>query len=188
MEEEFYEFTLEELQAIRAGIKEEVFEIKQFIISKAPIYKLYSSRIARISELAQIQKDLFPNDVIQPTVSPEIKSFEGNELRSIFNTYFSNKNVLKQKFFAAKSLDEMADLMEKMCQNEKTFADLFVIPSMEEGKIVSKELDPMDILNSIGEAEEKGICTIEDVKNAVNELPYILNGEIKRLLLLSRKF
>lgn len=187
-EEEYYEYTVEELQEIRAGIKEEIFEIKQFIIGKAPIYKLFKSRIHRVDELAQIQKVLFPEEVIEMPTLPETKVFEGTHLKTIFNTYFVNKNVLKQRFFASKSLDELSALMEKMCENEKTFADLFDLPNREEGKIVSKELDPMEILHSIDEAEKIGIQTIEDIRNEVNELPYMLNGEIKRLLLLSRRF
>lgn len=187
-EEEYYEFTLDELKEIKEGIREEIFEIKQFIIGKAPIFKLYSSRIKRVEELSAIQKDLFPQDVISPKEQKPILPYEGNDLLSLFNVYFGNKNQLKQQFSASKSLDELSLLMNEMCQNEKTFACLFQLPEMEEGKIVSKELDPMDILQSVKEAAENGIRTLDDVQNKRNELPYILNGEIKRLLLLGRKF
>lgn len=187
-EEEYYEFSQEELSSVREGITDEIFEIKNFCIQKVPVLKLFEKRIERVEELAQIQKDLFPEEVISPLEGIDLMPFATNNLRQLFNTYFSNKHKLKQRLFGSQSLTEIAQMMRLMCENEKQFAHTFNDVGLEQGQIVSKELNPMDIIASVDEAEKNDIYTLDDVKNKLSKLPFILNGEIKRLLLLNNKF
>jgi len=109
-------------------------------------------------------------------------------LADLFNAYYINKNTLKQRLFATFSIEELSLLLKEMCENEKTFANLFDFLEIDEQLIVSKEPDPMDIHEAIKEASDKKIHTLADVKNNTNKLPFTLLKEMKRLLLLSKKY
>lgn len=187
-EDEFIEFTAEELEAIREGITEEVFEIRQFAIQKVPVLKMFQKRIERLEELLEMQRDLFPGEVVPCSVLPVLVPYDHLSLADLFNAYYINKNTLKQRLFATFSIEELSLLLKEMCENEKTFANLFDFLEIDEQLIVSKEPDPMDIHEAIKEASDKKIHTLADVKNNTNKLPFTLLKEMKRLLLLSKKY
>src|SRR5690554_2362301 len=103
MEEEYIEFSAEELEAIQAGITEEFFEIKQYFIQKPPIQKMFTRKLNRLQELIDIQQDLFPDEVVLASDEVELIPYTTTNLNELFDSYYANKNRLKQKMFASLS-------------------------------------------------------------------------------------
>lgn len=186
--DEYIEFSAEELQAIREGIVEEVFEIKQHAIQKPPIAKMFSRKLKRLNDLMDIQQDLFPEDVIKKQESISLIPYNQDLLEDLFITYFSNKNKLKQRMFISQSLSEVAELMDQMCENEKTFGNIFTFLEEDESVLVSKEPDPMRIHELLKELSENQRITLDEVKKNTNILPMELLNEMKRLFLLFKKY
>jgi hypothetical protein len=186
--EEFIEFSTEELQTIREGIVEEAFEIKQYAIQKPPIVKMFNRKLKRLSDLIDIQQDLFPEDVVEKGDSISLLPYNQELLEDLFTTYFSNKSKLKQRMFASQSLSEVYAIMEEMCANEKEFGSVFNFLEEDESIIVSKEPDPMRIHELIKEIAESQTITIDKIKNSTNILPIELLNEMKRLFLLFKKY
>lgn len=186
--EEYIEFSTEELNAIRAGIVEEVFEIKQYAIQKPPIDKMFNRKLKRLSDLMDIQRDLFPEEVIEKGNSITLLPYDKTLLETLFTTYYLNKNKLKQHMFASNSLSEVYVQMEEMCANEKNFGRIFNFLEEDESVLVSKEPDPMRIHELIKESALNHIFTLEEVKKNTNIIPMELLNEMKRLHLLFKKY
>lgn len=187
-DDEYIEFSSLELEAIRTGIEEELFDTKKYVLQKAPIKTLFTRKISRLNDLISIQEDLFPQDIQKDIPEIVLEAYTSTQLDKLFTAYFANKNKLKHVFLATKSLHQAIYLMEKMCVNEKEIGCLFSFLAVEESSIVSKEPDPMEIHDAIQETIGKNILTLLDVKNNVNDLPITLLNEMKRLFLLSKKY
>jgi hypothetical protein len=187
-DDEYIEFSAYELEAIRAGIKEELFEVKKYILQKAPIMGLFKRKIQRLQSLIEVQTDLFPDDVNNHVDSLTVNLFNQTEINTLFAIYFANKNKLKHALSLTESLSESIDLITKLCENEKNLGQLFSFLEVNEEMIVSKEPDPMDIHAWIQQITQQQIRTLEDVKNRTNELPIDLLNEMKRLFLLAKKY
>ncbi len=187
--EEYIEFSQNDLDAMRAGIAEELFEIKQFAVQRTPVLKLYQRKMERLEVLIEIQNDLFPEDVVLP-LTEEITLLPYNQatVLELFTAYFSNKNKVKQRMFGSQSVVEVLKLLHQMCVVEKEFGRIFDFLEVDETVLVSKEPDAMLVFDLLKETTEKGIKTLEDYKINVNNLPNALLNEMKRLSLLAKKF
>jgi len=188
MEDDYIEFTREELEDIREGITEETFELKQFAILRVPVIALFERRIKRLRELAEYQKDLFPDEYREDFEFPEMIPFIGTYLEGLFNSYYENKNALKKQLFASTFPYEIACLMEKMCANEKAFGKVFDFVELDDKILISKEPDPMVIYTMLEQMKLKQLIKLEDVKNRLNDVPESLHHEFKRLHLLATKY
>lgn len=187
-EEEYIEFSSHDLEAIQAGIKEELFEIKQYVLQKAPIMLLFNRKIMRLRDLIAIQSDLFPDELNENYSRTELTPYESDEVNALFSIYFANKNKLKHAFISTSYLHEAIGLMEQMCANEKLFGELFHFLEVPDDGVVSKEPDPMDVHEAIQELMKMQLKTIDDVKNHTKDIPTTLLSEMKRLSLLAKKY
>lgn len=185
-DEEYLEFTTEELDAIREGIAEELFEIKKFALTKTPILKMYQKRIERLEELSEMQQDLFPDEVVEARELPGIQ-LRNENVKSLFQSYFAAKNELKHRISNTNSLNEMRKLLMSSCSLERLMGKYF--SEIDGGEVVvSKEPDPMEINQAVNYLDELNLRLLEDVKNNLNKVPNNLLNEFKRLSLLFNKY
>ncbi len=107
----------------------------------------------------------------------------------IFKDFQKAKNELKRLISNAGSAEELVGLAEALVALEKENASHWEVAlESEEDIIVSKEPDPMYLLEAIQAYRAKGGETFGQLKKLENNPPELLLQEMKRLSLLFKKF
>ncbi len=165
-----------------------LFEHKSFFLSKAPIQKMFDSRLKKIFSLKDAL-DVLKFDFNYEFEQQEINFENSESILGTFQNYNSVKQKLKFSILNSQNPLEIHYLVSQLIKLEKNYAEnWFVDNCWEETTLVSKELDPMGILKAIKEYEISDGKTFDDLKNNRNNPSEILISEMKRLSLLSKKY
>lgn len=168
--------------------EEQLFEHRKFFLSKAPVSTLFEGRIARMTKLQEAFEVLggtvdHQENPMQEAIVPAT---------SILETYLAfqkSKNSLKMQLSNAQSVPELAHAARALVKLEHDNAGAWHAEFPEEETvIVSREPDPMYLLESIKQYAEQGGKTFAQLKNQENNPPALLVQEMKRLSLLFKKY
>ena len=191
-QEAFDYFKSSDEEEIEEIYEEKLFEYKKFFLSKVPVDKLFRGRISQLVQLQAAYTAAMASDEkkIAFTLSEFSLLPEQYDLLSVFfSAYQKVKNELKQKISRSSQANELIVLAEALVSLEKEYAKAWYSEIVtDESVIVSKEPDPMYLLESIRRFEESGGKTIDDLKKSGAEAPGLLFNEMKRLSLLYKKF
>lgn len=182
-------FKTSELEDIKEIYEQEIFELKQFFLSKAPISKLFKGRISKLLKLQEAFERVKSSDA-----KLEIDFSEPKENSNLLDSYLSfqaAKNNLR--LLITNELDgaNLIQWVEMLIQLEKHNAKQWYSErELEETDdiIVSKEPNPIDIFEAIKEYQKQGGFTLQQIKDLENNPPNVLVQEMKRLSLLFKKF
>ena len=84
---------------------------------------------------------------------------------------------------------EIYRLTEALLSLEKQYAGLWAVEGVtDKDALVSKESDPMEILEAVKAFREKGGTSFDALKKSQNQAPEALVNEMKRLSLLFFKY
>jgi len=182
-------FKTSDLEEIAETYEQEIFEFKQFFLSKAPIYKLFKSRLNKLQILQSAFDSLHP---IQKSVEIDV-SFpaEENNILDSYKAFQAAKS--KTRLLISNELNgtNLLQLVQILIELEKHNAQFWLISiELEEmdSIVVSKEPNPIDVLNGIKEYQQNGGKTFQQLKRNENNPPIVLVQEMKRLSLLFKKF
>lgn len=167
--------------------EEQLFEYKQFLLSKAPISKLYESRqkkLAKLGEAYELLMDRHTSELPGMNI-PEIAS---PVIAEAYLAFQKAKNELKRQISNASSAWQLLQLSEALVALEKSNASLWAAETADDDVIVSREPDPMYLLEAIKTYRTSGGETFVQLKNLENNPPALLVQEMKRLSLLFKKF
>lgn len=168
--------------------EEQLFEFKQFFLSKVPVQKLFNGRLSKLKKLQDAYEAL--EGEIQPQPVHEI-TFDilSNNIHEVFLGFQKSRNDLKQKIANETSALNLEKYIRRMLALEKEYATFWKMDSDDEGDIIiSKEPDPMYLLENIKSYQQKDGFTFIQLKNLENNPPEILVQEMKRLSLLFKRF
>ncbi len=169
--------------------EQEIFELKQFFLSRAPIAKLFKGRIAKLNKLQAAFEEINSNQIKSDF---EI-SFPENSIYLLdsYTNYQAVKNKIRLLISNELNGVNLIPLVQKLIDLEKDHAKQWSIlddSELDETVVVSKEPNPIDILNAINEYQLKGNKTLEELKRNENNPPIVLIQEMKRLSLLFKKY
>jgi hypothetical protein len=182
-------FGIEDLDELEDAFDELFFEHKKYFLSKVPIRKLLEARYKKLIELETAATLLnipihysVATDLIQVQISASILD--------TFRSYQQAKNQLKTHIANARSVRSLIACVENLLDNEQIYAQRWYSehPEITNEVLVSKEVDPMDLLDGIQRYQREGGYTFEQLKNLENNPPEILIQEMKRLSLLFKKY
>lgn len=191
-QEAFDYFKSSDEEEIEEIYEEKLFEYKKFFLSKVPVDKLFRGRISQLVQLQAAYTAAMASD--EKKIAFTLSEFsllpeQYNLLSVFFSAYQKVKNELKQKISRSSQANELIVLAEALVSLEKEYAKAWYSEIVtDESVIVSKEPDPMYLLESIRRFEESGGKTIDDLKKSGAEAPGLLFNEMKRLSLLYKKF
>lgn len=161
--------------------EQKLFEWKNFFVHRFPISKLFLKKLEQLEKLEKAY------EVLGGSISEKSKTYSVNlqfeaDLKQSFLQYAAERNNLKVQLYAANSAGDIIFIIQNLLKLTAAYAKVWNVPELDtNGVVVSKEVDPMDLLNAIKEAEEKGVTTIADIAK-LNEGDMLLN-EAKRLSL-----
>lgn len=165
----------------------QLFEYKQFFLSKAPIAKLFESRLRKLQKLADAYATLTSAPATGETHHFQVP--ESADILGTFQSFQKAKNELKRLISNTASAAALGTLAEALVSLEKENASRWSTALDDEADIiVSKEPDPMYLLEAIQAYRQQGGETFAQLKNLENNPPQVLIQEMKRLSLLFKKF
>jgi len=170
-----------ENESLEEAFDEKLFEWKIFFVNRFPVTKLYLKKVDQLHLLQEAYNVLGGENNTEPTKSQISVSFSSN-LKEAFQQYSEIRNQIKVRLFAAKSAKEIAGCAMDMVQLTRDYASVWRLEDADlNDVIVSKEFDPMDLLNALNDAEKSGVMTV----NQISDLPadHLLINEAKRLSL-----
>jgi len=167
-----------------------LFEIKQFVLSKAIISKLYSSQITKLEKL-KMAAIVLKLEVSKPSIPSDltIELVANDSFMSTFNAFEKNKSYYKQQVVKTSIPSELSDLISKLIDLQSDYSNQWPIIEVEEseGVVISKETDAMQLLVEFNKMNEAGIIAFQQLtQNSLDNYPNV-NQELKRLSLLRKK-
>lgn len=182
-------FKTSDLSEIEELYEQEIFELKQFFLSRAPIAKLFKGRIEKLKKLQEAFEGANSNQAITEfeILFPE----NAINLVDSYTNFQAAKNKIRLQISNELNGSNLLLLVHKLIDLEKNHAKHWSVLDdieLDETVVVSKEPNPIDILNAINEYQQKGNETLEELKRNENNPPNVLIQEMKRLSLLFKKY
>jgi hypothetical protein len=177
-----------EIDEIFDRYDEILFECKNYFIHKIPIEKLFSRKIAHLKEVEKAFEFL-TNRVHYKTISLNFQTINEAEIYAQFTAFHRTKNTYKTYIFHANNITDILQVAPLLVQLEKENARVWATDiEKEETILVSKDTDPMRLLDAINHYQILGGKTFEQLKKLQNKPPEVLIHEMKRLSLLFKHY
>jgi hypothetical protein len=168
--------------------EEKIFEFKQYFLSKTPIFKLFESKISKLEKVGNAY-NILTNIKVEFT---ETKlEFNGSQAEILANYlhFQAEKNRMKTKISNSENASETIHWVHQLLDLEKINAKIwFSETEIDANILVSKEPNPMEILEGIKIYQQNGGINFHQLKKLENNPPEILIQEMKRLSLLFKKY
>lgn len=159
-------FPIEDDVDIDDLFEELLFEQKQFLIDRVPVSKVFDSKINKLKKIEGAY--IFFGGKVEQKSSLQIEILPYNNsdlIEEVFAVFQQNKNTLKLILFNASNASEIEQITTLIFENYREFAEKW--PKIDsEGlnrPVISKEPDPMDIIQEIKSAKEKGIVNFREL-------------------------
>jgi hypothetical protein len=182
LDDAFYEDDLIDLY------EEKIFEFKQYFLSKTPIFKLFESKLSKLEKIGNAY-NLLTNINVEFT---ETKlEFNGSQAEILANYlhFQEEKNRMKTKISNSENAFELVSWVKNLLELEKMNAQhWFSEIEIDANILVSKEPNPMEILEGIKIYQQNSGFNFDQLKKLENNPPEILIQEMKRLSLLFKKY
>jgi hypothetical protein len=175
-----------DLDDLNEEIETRLFEIKNFFLSKIPVQKLVDSRIIKLEKITDFALLLDLNFQDSSVDAIELK---GKKVLEIYAAYQQEKQKIRLELLNSSNPKEILAKATSLIKLEKLYASKWYFDKLDCSEIiVSKEPDPMIILQEIKKMEELALFAFEDYKKSQKSMSQILLNEMKRLSLLSEKY
>lgn len=153
-------FPIDENTDIDELYEDLLFEQKQFLSNRAPISKVFDSRINRLKKIHEAY--LFfggEQHEVPQYESSSLKTSTSAEIRTSFRIFEENLNRIKLEIYRAQYVTELINAIHLLFENQRTLAEKCskVENEIDLNTIISKEPDSMEIIKAIEDAEKNGI-------------------------------
>jgi hypothetical protein len=177
-------------QDLRELLEDILFEIKQFIISKPLISKLIVGQIKKLEKLSKAVRVLNIDSKNTSFLKEEAITQNANEsILAIYNSFELNKAKLKQQLSSTSSPVDMINIISQLIKLQGDYSACwpFVEVLEDEGVVISKEPDAMELLVEIKKMSTEGILAFQQLTQISLDKYPAIQQEVKRLSLLRKK-
>jgi hypothetical protein len=175
---------------LRDILEDALFEIKQFIISKPLISKLIDGQVKKLEKLSEAVRVLnLDSKDSSFLIEESIHQYTNESILSVYNSFELIKAQLKQLLSSEESPSEMILIVTQLVKLQHDYSSYwpFVDVTEDEGVIISKEPDAMELLAEIKKMSAEGIIAFQQlIQISLDNYPAI-KQEMKRLSLLRKK-
>lgn len=180
---------IEDLEDLEDAFEDLFFEHKKYFLTKVPIRKLLESRYKKLIDL-ESAVSLLGMPINKPKAFANVSFQTDSLILETFRSFQHAKNQLKAQIANATSIRSLISSVDNLLDNELIYAEMWHEESLEitPDVLVSKEVDPMELLHGIQQYKLQNGTTFEQLKNLENNPPEILIQEMKRLSLLFKKY
>ncbi len=165
--------------------EQKIFEWKNFFVNRFPIPTLFRSKIKQLEKLDEAYAAL-GGEVIESSMDVAIKLEFSSDFKEAFHQFQEQRAQLKSKLFSAFHASEVISVVQGLINLTQAYAEVWNDENLATtGIVMSKEPDPMDLLEAINDAGKSGVHNI----SKIDELPegHLVLNEAKRLSLLIKR-
>ncbi|HLW39919.1 MAG TPA: hypothetical protein VKX31_05980 [Brumimicrobium sp.] len=169
--------------------EQEFFDQKQFFLTRAPIQKVWLSRLDKLQKkhLAYLVLTDQNEESAQPNSTNSFTVSFSNDFIEAFHQLHAHRTDFKSKVFQAQTLPPLVHSIHQWLDVEKQYAIHWNHPPSEESEIKAirgVEPDPMILLAALKESKKLlNSSALENLKVNLNILPENVIKEVKRLTL-----
>ena len=169
------------------ALEEQLFQFKQFFTSRPIIQSTFKSKLEKLKKLDEAA--CFFEIEHRDSLVYETESFGGFEnIEEAFQCYQILKSILFQRIQIIRAPLELQQCVEDLLQLNSDYIRLWPNTNLNESAVIlSKEVDPMELLADIKRMKVNGIMTFDDLAKELTEPNSILRKESMRLFLLYQK-
>ncbi len=168
--------------------EEKIFEFKQYFLSKTPIFKLFESKLSKLEKIGNAYSLLTNSNVEFTETKLEFNGSQTDILANYLH-FQEEKNRMKTKISNSDNALELVSWVKNLLELEKMNAQQwFSEIEIDANILVSKEPNPMEILEGIKIYQQNSGFNFDQLKKLENNPPEILIQEMKRLSLLFKKY
>ena len=175
---------------LRDLLEDALFEIKQFIISKPLISKLIDGQIKKLEKLSEVVRVLNIDSKNTANTKEEwLHQFSNESILSVLNSFELKKAKLKQYLSFTYSPSEMIYVISQLIQLQADYSACWPLVEVveDEGVVISKEPDVMQLLVEIKKMSTEGILAFQQLTQISLDQYPAMQQELKRLSLLRKK-
>lgn len=173
--------------------EERLFEVKQFLLTRPPIGKVFTSKIKKLEKM-QAAYEMLSESTKKVTVhSQEIPHPDFSTIViTCFHQLHNYRTAIKGQVLKSESVSELASILNNWLAVEQKYQKNWIYPEVENDSqdvIISKEPDPMELLAGIKkwDPNEPPTKSFKELKEGYSFLPNKVQLEVKRLTLLYNK-
>lgn len=167
---------------------EKIFDFKQYFLSKTPIFKLFESKLSKLEKIGNAYH-LLTNINLEFTETKLEFNSSQPEILANYLHFQEEKNRIKTKISNSENAFELISWVKNLLELEKMNSQhWFSQLEIDANILVSKEPNPMEILEGIKIFNQNGGTNFDQLKKLENNPPEILIQEMKRLSLLFKKY
>ena len=171
------------------SFEEQIFTLKQQLLTLVPIHKLYQAKLSKWKKLEEAFINLggqFKQADLSQLIF-ETPIFSDN-ISDAFKTYQEFRNRLKISLLNSVDSEAVIVVLDSFIKLEVSYVALWQSEDLDDNIIISNVPDPMEILKAIKCFENLGGNSFEDLKEMAHAAPEILKREQKRLTLYHTKY
>ena len=169
------------------ALEEQLFQFKKFFTSRPIIQSTFKSKLEKLKKLEEASKFFKLAQGNSPVFETESFGHFENILEA-FQCYQILKNILFQRIQIVHSPLELQQCVEDLLRLNSDYIRLWPNTNIEPSSVIlSKEVDPMELLADIKRMKVNGIMTFDDLAKELTEPNSILRKESMRLFLLYQK-
>ncbi|MCF8416223.1 MAG: hypothetical protein K9G40_08265 [Crocinitomicaceae bacterium] len=175
---------------LRDLLEDALFEIKQFVISKPLISKLIDGQIKKLEKLSEVVRVLNIDSKNSSNSKEEwLHQFSNESILSVLNSFELKKAKLKQYLSFTDSPSEMIYVISQLIQLQADYSACWPLVEVaeDEGVVISKEPDAMQLLVEIKKMSTEGILAFQQLTQISLDQYPAMQQELKRLSLLRKK-
>lgn len=173
--------------------EERLFEVKQFLLTRPPIAKVFQSKIKKLEKMQTAYEVLADKKEITEVDSQILpKPDFSNVVISCFHELHKYRTAIKSQVLSSQSVPVLSSVIDEWLTVELMYQENWVYPEVSNDSqdvIISKEPDPMELLAGLKkwDTNEPPIKSFKELKEAYSFLPNEVQLEVKRLTLLYNK-
>ncbi len=167
---------------------ERLFEHKQFFLSKTPIRKVFESRLEKLAQMEKAYR-IIANEPLSGNNEPSVEPVDfPDNLLAAFNLWEQLKGNSKQQIMLSRTASELRENVLRYLQIVDDYRIKWYTEQEIDAEItqLSKDEDPMEVLQAIRSFEEEGGVNFQDILK-MNTNSFLLK-EMKRLSLLVKNY
>ncbi len=169
------------------AFEEEIFALKQQILTIIPIQNLYQAKIDKCKKLEEAFVFLGGRLAIENNFIDDRYTFS-EIILDAFQNYQQYKNKLKLNLTQIYTSNSIKFICESLLKLEIEYANLWNLNSEIVQVTLSNQPDPMELLQAIKQFNKLKGYTFSDLKEMLIVAPKVLVEEQKRLTLYTTKY
>lgn len=184
-------FPIQEGDDMQDLFEERLFDFKRFFISHVPLKKVFASKKQKMNQMYQAYQLLSnSNETYQATVFPKIDYEFPTNILEAYKKHERFKGQLKNDLLQSDIIHDIHFLSDQLIELQESYNQNWSTVTITEEPVnlpVSKEPDPMEILQSILAFNKIGGENYSDMNTLRELVPDTLMKEAKRLYLYQKK-